>query len=208
MKRFQIILLAFFGIAIGLYPAIYFLVDMSGQGLLSQKEAEVLNSTAWNWAFYAHISFGGITLLTGWSQFSKRIRSGNMKLHRILGIIYMIAVILSGVAGFYLAIFATGGIVSIVGFGMLAVSWLLTTSIAYRDIKCGYVSSHRNWMIRSYALSFAAVTLRIWLPLLSGSLGFETAYPIVAWLCWVPNIIFAEYLVRSSKAMPESVPLS
>lgn len=208
MKRYQIILLAFFGIAIGLYPAIYYLVDMSGQGLLSQKGAELLDSTAWNTAFYTHITFGGISLLAGWSQFSRRIRSRNMKLHRILGMVYVTAVILSGVAGFYLAIFATGGIVSILGFGFLAISWLLTTSVAYRDIKCGFVASHRHWMIRSYALSFAAVTLRIWLPLLSGYMGFDTAYPIIAWLCWVPNILFAEYLVYRSKRLQRSVPLS
>jgi len=46
------------------------------------------------------------------------------------------------------------------------------------------------------ALTFAAVTLRLYLPVLGGTLGFETGYPIVAWLCWVPNLIVAEWILR------------
>jgi hypothetical protein len=53
-------------------------------------------------------------------------------------------------------------------------------------------------MIRSYALTFAAVTLRIWLPLFQNGFGMEfiSAYVIIAWLCWVPNLLWAEWYVR------------
>jgi len=55
-------------------------------------------------------------------------------------------------------------------------------------------------MIYSYAACFAAVTLRIWLPLLMITLGdYLFAYRIVAWLCWVPNIIAAYFIVKTLK---------
>ena len=50
-------------------------------------------------------------------------------------------------------------------------------------------------MVRNFALTFAAVTLRLWLPgMVVGGVPMEIAYPIVAWLCWVPNLIVAEAL--------------
>ena len=56
---------------------------------------------------------------------------------------------------------------------------------------------HRRWMIRSYALTAAAITLRLYLPLLSHlGIPFDMSYPVVAWLCWVPNLLFAEWLCR------------
>ena len=61
------------------------------------------------------------------------------------------------------------------------------------------MKDHRNWMIRNYSLTFAAVTLRIWLPLfivLFGIEHFELSYAIIAWLAWVPNLIVAELFIR------------
>jgi hypothetical protein len=50
--------------------------------------------------------------------------------------------------------------------------------------------------VYSYAACFAGVTLRIWLPLLIVAFGFSKAYPAVAWLCWIPNLIFADWIVN------------
>ena len=53
--------------------------------------------------------------------------------------------------------------------------------------------------MRNFALTFAAVTLRVYLPT-SMALGvpFESAYPLIAWLCWVPNLLVAEPLARAT----------
>ncbi len=59
---------------------------------------------------------------------------------------------------------------------------------------------HRIWMIRSAGLTFAGVTLRLWLPAqLIFGVPFDVAYQVVAWVCWVPNLIVAEYFVRKLK---------
>jgi uncharacterized membrane protein len=147
-------------------------------------------------AFYTHIFLGGIALLTGWSQFNTRIRNKNISVHKTLGKVYVIVCIISGSAGLYISFFATGGWIASWGFGALAIFWLITTSKAYLTIRNGEIDNHKMWMIRSYALTFAAVTLRIWLPL--GQIlqfDFIEAYRVIAWLCWVPNLIIAQWII-------------
>jgi len=190
--------LGLFAVFIGLYP-LRFIGLPYEESLLGSKSETLLNSSIYLTAFYAHIFLGGLALLTGFSQFYKKLRRKRPALHRTLGKIYVIAVLLSGMAGLGIAFYATGGIIPSLGFGGLALSWLYTTSNAYTSIKKMDIDGHQRWMIRSYALCFAAVTLRLYLPLFTGLLNmdFITAYKIIAWLCWVPNIFVAEiFIVR------------
>mgnify|MGYP001945431429 CR=1 FL=1 len=193
-------IIAIFSILIGLYPLVYLLVNMDEQGLLGSKNPEILSNNVWQIAFYLHIYFGGISLLTGWSQFSKKLRAKRLKLHRILGKIYVIAVLISAIAGFYVAIYANGGLVAKLGFSFLAIGWFYTTLNAYTTIKRKEIQKHRKWMIRSYSLTLAAVTLRLWMPILPNLLeiSFDDSYIIISWLCWVPNIIIAEIYIRKA----------
>jgi len=188
--------LGLFAIFIGLYP-LRFIGLPYEQSLLGSKSETLLNSSIYLAAFYTHIFLGGLALLTGFSQFYKRLRIKRLALHRILGKIYIGAVLLSGFAGLGIAFFATGGIIPALGFGGLAILWLYTTSNAYTSIKKLDIDAHQRWMIRSYALCFAAVTLRLYLPLFTGLMHMEfiPAYKIIAWLCWVPNILIAEFFI-------------
>jgi hypothetical protein len=183
-------------IVIGLYPLLYVFIDREF-GLLASKSDALLTNVFWNIGFYGHILFGGLALLIGWVQFSKKLRNANLRRHRIIGKIYIIAAIISGSCGIYIGFFATGGVISSLGFICLGLTWLYTTLKAYQAIRKRDLQLHEGMMIYSYAACFAAVTLRIWLPLLSLALGdFVTAYRIVAWLCWIPNMIFAFFWVR------------
>ncbi|NNE26382.1 MAG: DUF2306 domain-containing protein [Saprospiraceae bacterium] len=166
-------------------------------GLLGSKPENLLASFWYMPLFYGHILFGGVALMVGWSQFSTKLRAKRIQLHRNLGKIYAIMVTISGISSLIIAFFATGGIIAQLGFTVLGVLWLATTYKAIISIKRKKVIQHQFWMIRSYALCFAAVTLRLWLPLLIGGLGLEfiEAYKIVAWLCFVPNMIVAELII-------------
>ena len=187
-------------ICIGLYPLTYFMVDRSF-GLLSSKSEELLSSVFWNTGFYAHILLGGLALLIGWLQFSKKLRTKKPLVHKRIGKVYVISALISGTAGIYIGFNATGGIVSASGFISLGVIWLVTTWLAYRAAIKKDFSRHQYLMIFSYAACFAAVTLRIWLPMLIASFDgeFIPAYQIVAWLCWVPNILVAFLIVQQKK---------
>ena len=191
LNKLKWILFGVLAIAIGLYPVVYLLTD-EPVGILTSKSAELLSNKFWRIGFYAHIIPGGIALLTGWTQFSPRIRAKRLALHRLLGKIYVGAALIGGVAGFSIAWTATGGIIAKTGFACLGVLWVISTIGAYRFIRRGETDRHEKWMIYSYALCFAAVTLRLWMPVLVTLMGdFIPAYRLVAWLSWVPNLIFA-----------------
>ena len=188
MKKALWILFGFLSVAIGFYPGIYFVLDREF-GLLSFKSEALLGNVLWNTGFYTHILFGGLTLLVGWVQFSPWLRRAHLPWHRRIGKIYVASALLSGLAGIGIGTQATGGWVSVAGFMALGMIWVYTTVAAYRHIRAGRVTAHQKMMVYSYAACFAAVTLRLWMPLLIMALGdFISAYQIVAWLCWVPNL--------------------
>lgn len=155
-------------------------------------------------AFYIHIFGGGIALLTGWSQFKRSWRQRFLNAHRLLGKIYLTAVLIFGApAGLVIAFFATGSVPSQFGFSFLAIIWWYSSFRAWMHIRSRNIEAHKQWMIRSYALSFAAVTLRIYLPLFTAGFGwdFEPSYQAISWLCWVPNILFAEWLISEKRVL-------
>jgi uncharacterized membrane protein len=187
---------AFLAICIGLYPLIY-LNAPSNSGLFATKPAELLINNLWNLAFYTHLSLGGLALLIGWAQFSPKWRKSNPKGHRVIGKIYAISVLISAICSIYIGIHATGGTIAKTGFISLGIIWLFTTIQGYRKAKSKEFSSHKKWMTYSYAACFAAVTLRLWMPILIAITGdFISAYQIVAWLCWVPNLLFAKGIAQ------------
>ena len=202
MKAYNKISWWIFGIlsvSIGLYPMIYFLIDRHF-GLLSSKAPHLLEDALWNTSFYGHIVFGGIALLTGWTQFSKKLRTNRVNLHRSLGKFYMASVLISGTCGIYIGFYATGGIISSMGFISLGIIWVSSTLMAFKSIRKKNIESHADLMLISFAACFAAVTLRIWLPILTSITGeFIIAYRIVAWLCWVPNLLAASIYLYSKR---------
>lgn len=203
-QRLSWILFALLAISISFYPLYYWVAD-GVVGLLNTKAPDLLENGMWNLGFYTHITFGGIALLIGWTQFSKKWRKERMKLHRNLGKVYVITVCLSGLAGIYIGYHATGGIISVLGFISLGVLWFSVTLKAYLDIRGKDILSHQRMMIYSYALCFAAVTLRLWMGPLVAIMGdFIPAYRIVAWLCWLPNLGVAYWIIyRQNKKKKE-----
>ncbi|MDX2362191.1 MAG: DUF2306 domain-containing protein [Crocinitomicaceae bacterium] len=185
-------------VLVGLYPISYWITDMSG-GLLSEKSLELLSSRLYNLAFYVHISTGGVALLIGWAQFAQKFRLRKPKAHITIGKTYIVSVLLSGLAGLYISFYATGGLVTIMGFSALSILWLSSTIMGYLAVRRKEFIKHRNWMLRSYALAFAAVTLRIWMIAIPALFPIEPseAYKLVSWICWVPNLYVVELLIHN-----------
>lgn len=149
-------------------------------------------------AAWGHMIGGGIALLIGPFQLNKSIRRRSIGRHRLLGRVYLICVMGAGIASLVLAFHATGGLPAALGFGSLGAAWLVTGAMAYATIRRGDTAAHRRWMIRNYALTLAAVTLRIYLPVaMVSGLPFIPAYIAISWLCWIPNLLVAEwYFIR------------
>jgi uncharacterized membrane protein len=147
----------------------------------------------------AHTLFGPIALTLGLVNLLPAMRQRRRwPVHRWLGRIYVIASIVLGLAGLSLSLHAFGGPGPRTAFGLLALATMGTSLMGYRSIRSRNVRQHREWMLRSYALIFAAVTLRVWMPILITAYQgqFVPAYRWAAWLCWVPNALFAEWMIR------------
>jgi uncharacterized membrane protein len=171
------------------------------RGNAAFPEALAESLAAHPWGIYSHVLFGALALMAGALQFRRDILARRRALHRNIGRVYVVSAIMTGAVGLYMARYSHGGMVTHLAFGLLSLVTIFTTGMAYVRIRAFDVAAHREWMIRSLALIFAAVTLRIELPILvAAHLGaFTPAYQIVSWLCWVPNLIWAEWYVRRTR---------
>ena len=151
------------------------------------------------WGIYPHALFGSLALALGALQFNRWLLLRHRPIHRTLGKVYVVSSIVVGLAGLYMSIYSFGGLITHLGFGALAILLLWTTLRAYLAARKRDIATHRRWMLRSYALVFAAVMLRIELPLLIMAFGdFTPAYQAVAWVSWVPNALWAEWYIWRS----------
>ena len=148
-------------------------------------------------ALSVHAVSASVALLIGPWQFLPGLRARHPRLHRVLGRCYAAAVLVGWIASVFVAVHAQTGRVASAGFLALGLCWVTATAVAIVNILRGRVAAHRRWMIRSYALTAAAITLRLYLVCaLALNLDFVVFYPVIAWLCWVPNAVVAEVALR------------
>jgi uncharacterized membrane protein len=168
--------------------------------------AQLDNFTQRRIALSLHALGGAIALLAGPMQFVPRFRESSWNRHRLVGWIYCGAVLLGWCASLWIAPHSQTGWIASAGFLALGAAWIVATTLAVRFILRGDALSHRRWMIRSFALTAAAITLRMYLPLVFVfHWPFSIAYPAIAWLCWIPNALAAEVYLRF---MPTPSPLT
>jgi uncharacterized membrane protein len=195
MKRALWVVMTTLATLVAAYAAAVLLLPGFGPPFIAARRATM------PLALMAHLGGGLVALAIGAWQMNARLRSRVIELHRWMGRTYVIAVLIGGMGALRMSFVSLEGWVTHLGFGLLALLWLFTTGRAYIAIRSHEQTRHRRWMIRSYSLTLAAVTLRIYLPLsLALGVPFANAYQAISWLCWVPNIILAEWLVRRTPA--------
>lgn len=196
MKKTLLGCMALLSILISLYAIVYLVMGLRF-GIEEMKSATLLSNTPYRLGFYTHIIFAAFALLVGWVQFSSKIRNWNRKFHITIGKLYIIASLLGAMGGTYIGFFSTGGLVPAAGFISLGIIWFYSTLMGYLTIMDKKIAQHQRMMIYSYACCFAGVTLRAYQPFLIMYFGdFISAYKVVAWLCWVPNVVVANLIIR------------
>lgn len=182
------------GVLLSAFVALYSFRYLLQIGPVPDLIARNLFRTPW---LVIHVGGAATALLLGPLQFSSSLRNRFRGLHHWIGRVYVISCLVGGVAGFVLAVGTVTGPISTLGFGSLAVLWIITTALAWRRAMQGRFVEHRAWMIRSFALTFAAVTLRLYLPFVAFlSIPFVNGYRAISFLCWVPNLLIAELYLR------------
>lgn len=162
------------------------------------KQSYIHNSI-WKTAFYIHVFSAVLALFAGFTQFSQQLLRDNKSLHRMIGKIYVgNIVIINFPVGLIMGIYANGGLLGKTAFLLLDALWLVFTVKAYQCARQRKFIEHKNYMLRSYALTFSAVTLRSWKLILSHTFTIDLAelYIIDAWLGFLPNLIIAELIIR------------
>lgn len=150
---------------------------------------------------YAHMLGGAIASLIGPFQFLKSMRRWHPRWHVWMGRVYLSCVVSSAFAGLYLAPGSYASNTFGIAFIFLALAWLYTGAKAWLTIRARDVVAHRRWMIRNYALTYSAVTLRLQMPLLIvGGMSPVLALNVVGWTCWVPSLIAVEWWMRRHRA--------
>lgn len=161
----------------------------------------IIGNDIWKSAFYIHVFSSCFCLIAGFTQFSDRLMQHFPKIHRSIGLGYVGVILLfSGPSGLIMSLYANGGIVSQGAFLILSVLWISVTYLGFYYARKRDFKNHRKFMIRSFALTLSALTLRAW------KFGIVFAfrpppmdvYMIVAWLGWIPNILIAEWYIRKT----------
>ena len=146
---------------------------------------------------YIHIIGAATGLLIGPLNFVAAIRLRWPKVHRWIGRTYMVGCLIGGGGGLVAAFGSTAGPIVAVGFGLLATFWIIANIQGWSMARARRFVDHRAWMIRSFALTLAAVTLRLYMPLLPIlHLPIVPGYQAISFLCWIPNLILAELYIR------------
>jgi uncharacterized membrane protein len=145
-----------------------------------------------------HAGFAATALLVGPFQFLPGLRLRAPKLHRTIGKLYVIACLGAAPAGLLLAIGTDAGPIAQWGFGTLAVLWFGATAYAFWLATQRRFVEHRRWMIRSFAMTFAAVTLRLYLPIppMFLHMSFMEGFRAISWFCWTSNLLVAEVFLN------------
>ena len=139
-----------------------------------------------------------LVLPAGYTQFSSRIRATAPNLHKRMGRLYVwVTLLLAGPSGLVLGIYANGGPSSQTAFCLLAVGWMYTTYMAMRSVSRRQIAAHRAWMMRSFALTLSAITLRAWKYVLVWAFHPRPmdVYRVVAWLGWTLNLLVVEAIL-------------
>ena len=191
-----LILLAFFSFL--MLRIIFIYIPVKNDAGFLQLKQEYLHITEWRVAFFTHVFTSMLVLIAGFTQFSKKFLKQQPRLHRTVGYVYVINILMvTGPSGLLMSFYANGGISSKTAFVLLSVLWIGFTAMAlYKAIKKDF-TAHRIFMIRSFALTLSAVTLRCWKVLLVNFTDIQPMdrYRIIAWLGWALNLIIGEWII-------------
>ena len=163
-----------------------------------QYKQDYLHITHWKIAFYIHVFSSIFCLIAGFTQFSKHIQTSYPSIHRFIGKVYVFNIlVINFPVALIMAYYANGMLPTKIAFTILDCLWFWFTLKAFLEVKKKNFKQHENYMIRSYALTFSAITLRTWKMILSNTTDIdpESLYMINAWLGFVPNWLLAEYYI-------------
>jgi len=211
MARLSYGFMAFSAVGVALYSLRYWGVPWGVWRLIDAGVAGVITLVPFK--ALMHMLIAPIALLAGPFQFIPSLRARHPKVHRYLGRVYVACCVLAGIGALAIAPHASGGPVAGWGFGILAVLWIGTALGGRWSAMRRKFELHRLLMRLSYAMTFAAVTLRLQIPI-GLMLGYTSYSAMSVWLAytsWIPNVVVVlvySALERSRKRASSRRPMA
>lgn len=150
-----------------------------------------------------HIAGGTLALLSGPIQLWLGIADRGIDFHRKFGFAYIAGVAIGAAGAFWLAVHPSFGWVYGAGLGSMALAQVVTTGMAFVAIKRSLIEQHKEWMIRSYVVTFSFVTYRLF-GVLIGPLELGTAAElniVLAWGAWALPLLLTEAILQGRKVL-------
>jgi uncharacterized membrane protein len=160
------------------------------------------------WLMLAHGVFGALALTLGAFQFSSRLRSRYLAVHRLFGRIYIGSVFIAAPVAVAVAIIL-GPPVLVMAAIVQAGGWILCTAIALYCVRHGNIQQHRQWMMRGYPFAMVFVAVRAVLAIPAVARLGEVAIVSVVWTCialagFVPSVVIALQTTFPRKAAAQA----
>src|SRR5262245_53066421 len=175
----------------------YFTTETADFGIYLQRHHVLL----------AHFIACIVAFLLGHAQLLFGTNTITGMVHRVLGILYVTAVVVSGMAAIYLAVHTDFGWVFGTGFIVMTSAWWITTGLGVIAICLHRAEQHREWMIRSYVVTFSFVTFRILEVVLdTAKLGTIVERKATAsWMAWTIPLLLTECILQGRKIFARGV---
>lgn len=200
MRRIGLILFWLLSLAVAMV-SLRFLVVPVAVGMPNMAHYQPVTPVA----LYAHILFGPLAMALAPFQLWGGLRRARPRLHRGLGYVSALSILLAGFGALAFLPWFLGSLWAATGFALLAMAWIGVTARAVWLARARRLAEHRDWMLRSVALTLAGVTLRLIMPvLIARGWSVPETFDVTGWACWIPNLILIEiWLRRKSRRAPE-----
>jgi uncharacterized membrane protein len=154
----------------------------------------------------AHITSGMVALMIGPFQFSRWLRQRYLRLHRVMGRVYLIAVLCGAIGALGLSITTPDGRPWSIGLQGLILAWVTTAGMAYYAIRQRQIQVHQEWMVRSYVVTFAFVTYRFLydVPPMSRVGPVNERSITYIWACWAVPLLATEVILQLRRMRPRA----
>lgn len=176
--------------------ALYFILPRVNY--FSLDESVLRNYFPQKWALIGHLAGGMTALLLGPFQFYSNFRNRYLKVHRTIGKIYLIAILLGAISSIFLSFGVSMATHWTWAFSlqMLAMVWIVTAFMAYRNIRLKRIEQHRQWMVRSYLTTFGFAAFRYLndYSFLADVGTFVERAPTIVWFVWAIPLFFADVI--------------
>jgi len=174
--------------------------DPQGASFLAQKSSveRPANERLWATIMQIHVITACLALASGAANFSNRLLKWRPRIHRIIGYVYVGAILIVDLTSGYMAPFATGGKLTSIPFNLINIAWPAMTVAAIVSVRRQRIKSHRRWMIRSFAFCFTNMVLHLIRNVLHEGFGlpYILSYILGVYGSIILIVIAAEIIIR------------